>query len=69
MPNIEKLNHLNTESKFSRKPRLLDREQLEFFEDQSGKTNRKFLTHGIIVFAVILGLGSVTYMTIQQLKK
>jgi hypothetical protein len=67
MPNIENLK--NSESRFNRKPRTLDREQLEYFEDQSSKTYRTFFTHGIILFAVVLGLGSVTYMTVQQLKK
>ena len=69
MPNIEKLNHFNTESKFSRQPRALDREQLEYFADQSSKHLRTYFTNGIILFAVVLGLGSVTYMTVQQLKK
>lgn len=62
MPNIESLKHSNSESKFSRTPRTLDREQLEY-------SAQKMLTYGTILFAVLLGLGSVTYMTIQQLKK
>jgi hypothetical protein len=62
MPNLEKLNHLNTESRFNRKPSTLDREQLEY-------SAQKMLTYGTILFAVVLGLGSITYMTVQQLKK
>jgi len=61
MPNIENLKPSSKESRFSRS-RTLDREQLEY----SGKT---MLTYGTILFAVVLGLGSVTYMTVQQLKK
>jgi hypothetical protein len=61
MPNIDNLNR--TESKFNRTtPRTLDREQLEY-------SAQKMLTYGVILFAVVLGLGSVTYMTVQQLKK
>jgi hypothetical protein len=63
MPNIDHLNRNNTESKFNRTtPRTLDREQLEY-------SAQKMLTYGVILFAVVLGLGSVTYMTVQQLKK
>jgi hypothetical protein len=61
MPNIENL-RTNSESKFNRKPSTLDREQLEY-------SAQKMLTYGVILFAVVLGLGSVTYMTVQQLKK
>jgi hypothetical protein len=60
MPNIENLK--NPESRFNRKPSTLDREQLEY-------SAQKMLTYGVIVFAVVLGLGSITYMTVQQLKK
>lgn len=61
MPNIDNLR--TNESKFSRtSPRTLDREQLEY-------SAQKMLTYGVILFAVVLGLGSVTYMTVQQLKK
>lgn len=61
MPNIDNLNR--PESKFNRtSPRTLDREQLEY-------SAQKMLTYGVILFAVVLGLGSVTYMTVQQLKK
>lgn len=63
MPNIDQLNRNSTESKFTRStPRTLDREQLEY-------SAQKMLTYGVILFAVVLGLGSVTYMTVQQLKK
>ena len=63
MPNIDHLNRNSTESKFNRtSPRTLDREQLEY-------SAQKMLTYGVILFAVVLGLGSVTYMTVQQLKK
>jgi hypothetical protein len=61
MPNIESLK-TNSESRFNRKPSTLDREQLEY-------SAQKMLTYGVILFAVVLGLGSVTYMTVQQLKK
>jgi len=40
----------------------IDTAQLEY-------TATTMLTYGTIVFAVVLGLGSITYMTIQQLKK
>nr|CAG8530784.1 2855_t:CDS:2 [Entrophospora candida] len=40
----------------------IDTDQLEY-------TATTLLTYGTIVFAVVLGLGSITYMTIQQLKK
>ena len=61
MPNIENLR--TNESKFGRTtPSTLDREQLEY-------SAQKMLTYGVIIFAVVLGLGSVTYMTVQQLKK
>jgi hypothetical protein len=40
----------------------IDTDQLEY-------TATALLTYGTIVFAVVLGLGSITYMTIQQLKK
>ena len=63
MPNIDHLNRNSTESKFNRTTsRTLDREQLEY-------SAQKMLTYGVILFAVVLGLGSVTYMTVQQLKK
>ena len=61
MPNIESLK-TNSESRFNRRPATLDREQLEY-------SAQKMLTYGVILFAVVLGLGSVTYMTVQQLKK
>jgi hypothetical protein len=60
MPNIENLK--TNESKFNRRPATLDREQLEY-------SAQKILVCGIILFTVVLGLGSVTYMTVQQLKK
>ena len=57
MPQIE-----NPESpKFTRKT-TLDREQLEY-------TLQKTLTYGVIAFTAVGVLASVTYMTIQQLKK
>ena len=59
MPNIE---NLKTQSHFNRVPVTIDREQLEY-------TFSKTLKYGTIVFFVILGLGSITYMTVQQLKK
>jgi len=66
MPNIE---NLKNQSNFSRSekfnriiPTTLDREQLEY-------TSKNLLLYGTILFAVVLGIGSVTYMTIQQLKK
>jgi hypothetical protein len=63
MPNIENLKkHSERSESFTRTPRTLDREQLEY-------SATKILTYGTIVFTVILGLGSVTYMTIQQLRK
>jgi len=40
----------------------IDTAQLEY-------TATTLLTYGTIVFAVVLGLGSITYMTIQQLRK
>ena len=54
-----------TGENYSRKPKKIesiDTEQLEY-------TATALLTYGTIVFAVVLGLGSITYMTIQQLKK
>ena len=58
MPQIE-----NQESpKFTRRSTTLDREQLEY-------TLRKTLTYGVIAFTAAGVLASVTYMTIQQLKK
>jgi hypothetical protein len=63
MPNIESLKNSEQQSRFNRTtPRTLDREQLEY-------SAQKMLTYGVILFAVVLGLGSVTYMTVQQLKK
>ena len=66
MPNIESLKNQHRSEKpekFNRTiPTTLDREQLEY-------TSQKILAYGTIVFAVVLGLGSITYMTIQQLKK
>jgi hypothetical protein len=61
MPNIE---NLKSESRFGKRttPTTLDREQLEY-------SASKLLTYGTITFAVVLGLGSITYMTVQQLKK
>lgn len=58
MPQIE--NQEN--SKFTRRPTSLDREQLEY-------TLQKTLTYGVIAFTAVGVLASVTYMTIQQLKK
>ena len=49
------------ESKFTRHA-TLDREQLEY-------TLQKTLTYGVIAFTAVGVLASVTYMTIQQLKK
>lgn len=50
-----------TKNRFSR-PSHLDREQLEY----SAKT---LFTYGVILFTAI-GIGaSITYMTVQQLKK
>ena len=40
----------------------IDTAQLEY-------TATTLMTYGTIVFAVVLGLGSITYMTIQQLRK
>jgi hypothetical protein len=58
MPQIE-----NQESpKFTRRSTTLDREQLEY-------TLQKTLTYGVIAFTAVGVLASVTYMTIQQLKK
>jgi len=58
MPQIE-----NQESpKFTRRTTTLDREQLEY-------TLHKTLTYGVIAFTAVGVLASVTYMTIQQLKK
>jgi len=61
MPNIEnkilekKYNRLE---RFQPDPRTFDREQLQ-----------TVFYYGIIVFAVVGGLASLTYMTVQQLKK
>jgi len=62
MPNIDNLTKNQPESRFNRHPRTLDHEQLEY-------SAKQMLTYGTILFAVVLGLGSVTYMTVQQLKK
>jgi len=56
----EENENLETQTRYS--SRTLDREQLEY-------SAQKMLTYGVILFAVLLGLGSVTYMTVQQLKK
>ena len=50
------------ETKKNQKIESIDTAQLEY-------TFITSLTYGTIVFAVVLGLGSITYMTIQQLKK
>ncbi|MEG7979200.1 MAG: hypothetical protein NY202_04880 [Mollicutes bacterium UO1] len=47
---------------FNRQPATLDREQLEY-------SAKQLLTFGIIGFAVLGVAASVTYMTIQQLRK
>jgi len=57
MPQIENQENI----KFTRKT-TIDREQLEY-------TFQKTLTYGFLVFTVVGLLASVTYMTIQQLKK
>jgi hypothetical protein len=56
MPQLEN----QKESNFTR--RSLDREQLEY-------TLHKTLTYGVIAFTAVGVLASVTYVTIQQLKK
>jgi hypothetical protein len=48
--------------KSKRRIESIDTAQLEY-------TATTLLSYGTIVFAVVLGLGSITYMTIQQLKK
>ena len=50
------------ETKNKQRIEKIDTAQLEY-------TFITSLTYGTIVFAVVLGLGSITYMTIQQLKK
>ena len=51
-----------SKNRFSRAPSHLDREQLEY----SAQT---IFTYGILLFTA-LGVGaSITYMTVQQLKK
>ena len=63
MPNLENLKTQHSSGRFNRIiPTTLDREQLEY-------TSKNLLLYGTILFAVMLGIGSVTYMTIQQLKK
>lgn len=63
MPNIENLkNHSERTGSFNRKPRVIDTGQLEY-------TATTLLGYGTILFAVVLGLGSVTYVMIKQLKK
>jgi len=67
MPNIDNLQpkpftRTSSEATFQRQPNTLDREQLEY-------SAQKMLTYGVILFSVVLGLGSVTYLTVQQLKK
>ena len=52
----------NHSLKKNRKLDSIDTAQLEY-------TFTTSLTYGTIIFAVVLGLGSITYMTIQQLKK
>jgi len=47
---------------YSRKLETISTDQLEY-------TAERLFTYGTIVFAVVLGLGSITYMTVQQLKK
>lgn len=50
------------ETKNKQRIEKIDTAQLEY-------TFTTSLTYGTIIFAVVLGLGSITYMTIQQLKK
>lgn len=56
----EKISEINTTK--GKKLDSIDTAQLEY-------TFTTTLTYGTIIFAVVLGLGSITYMTIQQLKK
>ena len=58
MPQIEN----QEKSSFTRRSTTLDREQLEY-------TLHKTLTYGVIAFTAVGVLASITYMTIQQLKK
>jgi hypothetical protein len=79
MPNIENLKNFdnspskNLSSRFGNTPLIIDREQMEYVtaknREQVGYVFGRTLTYGTIVAFVVLGLGSVTYMTIQQLKK
>lgn len=55
-------NEEETSTKSKKRLDSIDTAQLEY-------TFTTTLTYGTIIFAVILGLGSITYMTIQQLKK
>ena len=60
---MPRMNENNEEpTKFTRRNTTLDREQLEY-------TLQKTLTYGVIAFTAVGVLASVTYMTIQQLKK
>ena len=52
----------NEKSELRRRPTTLDREQLEY-------TLQSTLTYGVIAFTAVGVLASITYMTIQQLKK
>ena len=61
----EKLTTTNEAENYSpknKRPDSIDTNQLEY-------TATTLLTYGTILFAVALGLGSITYMTVQQLKK
>ena len=61
---MSKAKELEEEYSPKKKHRIesIDTAQLEY-------TATTLMTYGTIVFAVVLGLGSVTYMTVQQLKK
>jgi hypothetical protein len=61
MPQIASFKRNNATSGFTR-PKTLDREQFEY-------TFQTTITYGIILFAVLGVATSITYMTIQQLKK
>ena len=61
MPQYLEENAPTVQSKFKR-PTTLDREQLEY-------TLQSTLTYGVIAFTVVGVLASITWMTIQQLKK
>lgn len=58
MPSIEKINHRSV----SKELRTLDREQLEY-------TAKRLFVYGVLAFFTLGTLASITYLTVEKLKK